>query len=291
MVSEGLAVRTLDPADETLHLVVHAAIHGAVHTKWLLDLHALALDHGREVWEEAARRAKRSRAAWPFWAGAQLISPAISNVPREVARSLRPPWLLRPILRWLVAPRQGPTSALRTRIHALALAWCLEERADVRVHRLIGFLERVARKLGVHRPRRHHVPAAIAESFRWVEGALRRGDSGPLWLTLRGTSMAPVLKDGDRLLVAPCRSGHPPPEGAIVITRQPAGLVAHRLLTRSLETAVTRGDACWRDDSPIPASELLGEVIGIAPRTQRSGPYNAGFPKSKHADMIEVNHD
>jgi hypothetical protein len=117
--------------------------------------------------------------------------------------------------------------------------------------------------MGLRGGRRTRPPGAATATHRWIEGSWRRGWLGPIWLTLRGGSMAPVLRDGDRLLAAPFRSGETPREGAVVITSGPAGLVAHRLVARSRGAVVTRGDACVRDDAPIPVGDVLAEVIAV----------------------------
>ena len=77
--------------------------------------------------------------------------------------------------------------------------------------------------------------------------------------------MAPSLCDGDRLLAAPFGPGELPREGTVVITSGPGGLAAHRLVARRNDRVVTRGDACARDDSPLPIGAVLAEVIAVDP--------------------------
>jgi hypothetical protein len=243
-----LAVRVLAPADEILLLLVHAAAHGFVHPKWLLDLHAAARVFPQGEWEVAAERAARSRVTRAFWAAARLVP----GVPREVARSLRPPASMRPILRQLVAPALRVPWQAPSRLRAYALAWMLEDRPAVRARRLAGVLERRLRAR----------PSAVAASARWIEGACRAGALPPSWLTIRGESMAPTLLDGDRLLVAPYAKGEAPQQGEIVIACRAGRLVAHRVVARGSQV-VTRGDACRRDDPPLPAADVLARVVAI----------------------------
>jgi len=267
----GIPVRRLDAADEIAFTVIHAAVHGAVRTKWTLDLHALALARDDDAWDEAARRAAAAGASRPFWAGARWIL-------RSWSCPNPPPIHLRPILRRLVAPGGATTDPLRSRLGAYGRAWFLEERRAVRYARLAGVVERKAGEwLG-----RYRGPAApdgaVTPSRRWLEAALRRGDSGSVWLTVRGDSMAPVVRDGDRLLVAPCAGARAPREGTIVIAKQPAGLVAHRLVGLSHGTAVTRGDARARDDAPLHVREILGEVIAIDTSNRPTHRADGGAP-------------
>ena len=78
--------------------------------------------------------------------------------------------------------------------------------------------------------------------------------------------MAPAVRDGDRLLVAPFDSRETPQEGDIVIAKRAGRLVAHRLVARMDEKIVTRGDACERDDPPLPREDILARVVAIDPR-------------------------
>jgi signal peptidase I len=110
-----------------------------------------------------------------------------------------------------------------------------------------------------------------------------------MWLTLRGGSMAPILHDGDRLLAAPFRSGETPREGAVVIVHGPTGLVAHRLVARTPAAAVTRGDACSRDDSPVPIGDVLAEVIAVdSGGTGTIRPLDTALPEVNASHSSEV---
>ena len=89
--------------------------------------------------------------------------------------------------------------------------------------------------------------------------------SGPVAATVRGTSMAPLLVDGDRVAIARARLYLP---GDVVAFRAgPAGeerIVVHRLLGYRLHrgrlACVTQGDASPTPDPPFPLRELLGRV-------------------------------
>jgi putative nucleotidyltransferase-like protein len=261
-----LPIRILDPADEILHLAVHAAVHGCVHPKWILDLRFAALLYPGSAWREALARAVRARASRPFWAGVRLLRRPPAETPRETIRRIRPPLLSRAILHRLVVARVPPARPFPALLRAYALEWLLEERPSERSRRFRGFLERQFREaLARLRSERRRAAVARTATHRWIEGSLRSGRSGPLWITLRGGSMAPALRDGDRLLAAPLPSGEAPREGAVVIASLPGGLVAHRIVARTREGVVTRGDACRRDDFPVPAGDILAEVIAVDP--------------------------
>jgi len=274
----GIPVRRLDAADEIVFTVIHAALHGAVRIKWMLDLHALALARADDMWDEAARRAAAAGASRPFWAGARWIPKTQTRSVRSWSCPNPPPVHLRPIIRRLVAPGDATIHPLRARLGTYGRAWFLEERRAVRYAHLAGVVERKAGEwFG-----RYRGPAvsdgAVTPSRRWLEAALRRGDSGSVWLSVRGDSMAPVVRDGDRLLVAPCAGARAPREGTIVIAKHPSGLVAHRLVGLSNGTAVTRGDARSRDDGPLDVREILGEVIAIDTSNRPTHRRDGGAP-------------
>ena len=83
------------------------------------------------------------------------------------------------------------------------------------------------------------------------------------WLPVRGISMLPLLREGDRILVSHQLSGVQ--QGDILVFQREEGLVAHRVvrITRSpVEGCIyqTKGDNCANFDSPLFAAEVLGVV-------------------------------
>ena len=84
----------------------------------------------------------------------------------------------------------------------------------------------------------------------------------PLAVTVRGECMAPRLRDGDRVAVAPARRYWP---GDIVAFHTPQGRLAlHRLLGYRLAAGrlacVTRGDRCSLPDPPLAPERLVGRA-------------------------------
>jgi Peptidase S24-like len=85
----------------------------------------------------------------------------------------------------------------------------------------------------------------------------------PVALTVRGDCMAPRLRDGQRVEVAPARRYWP---GDIVAFETPQGRIAvHRLLgCRRLNgrlVYLTRGDRSAMADSPVPPDHLVGRTL------------------------------
>ena len=88
----------------------------------------------------------------------------------------------------------------------------------------------------------------------------------PIEFVVRGTSMAPWLREGDRLEVArtPCYRA-----GDLLVFRNAVGdLVAHRLLGRRRWRGelryVLRGDAARAPDGAVLPENILGRVVGGA---------------------------
>lgn len=265
--SAGVPIRILDRADELLSLLVHASVHGTVALKWMLDLHAAAMAWPREVWVAAAERAVASRTTRPFWAAAQLLSGSHTKDAHEVARRFEPAPPIRAMLRRLVVPSSAITMAPLPLPYVYALEAVLEERARTRIVRAAGLLERLLRTANRRlQPSGSERSRAEIASDRWIEGTWRNGDMHPAWLTLRGGSMSPTFREGDRILAAGFGAGGSSEVGDVVIVRQAGRLVAHRVVARSGTMVVTRGDARESDDPARPVSEILARVVAVAPR-------------------------
>jgi hypothetical protein len=111
-------------------------------------------------------------------------------------------------------------------------------------------------------PRSRPVLAALRELAR----------EQPLAVTVRGGCMAPRLRDGDRVAVAPARRYWP---GDVVAFRTLEGRLAlHRLLGYRLVggrlACVTKGDGCNLPDAPLAPERLLGRAA-VAPTWAERG--------------------
>ncbi len=111
--------------------------------------------------------------------------------------------------------------------------------------------------------RRQGGAAAPADPGSRLAAGLRElARDRPLPVTVRGDCMAPRLRDGDRVQVAPAARYWP---GDVVAFRTPQGRLAlHRLLGYRLRAGrlacVTRGDRCDLPDSPLAPERLLGRA-------------------------------
>jgi len=251
-------VRVLAPADEILFLLIHAAKHGAVRTKWLLDLHAARLVYPPEAWTEAGERAIAIAATRPAWAAARLMG-SRPPWPPLVASKLRPSLPDRIALGVLVRRGESDRRAASL-LWSYALAWLLEDRLSQRLRRFAGMVAHRLRPLRA-RPRASRQPMS-ERSVRWLEQSLRAGN-GPEWVTLQGTSMAPSLRPGDRLLVTRVTPHSALQPGELLIVKRAGMLVAHRFVARIASKIVTRGDGASEDDPPIPEQAVLAHVVAV----------------------------
>jgi signal peptidase I len=106
-------------------------------------------------------------------------------------------------------------------------------------------------------------------------------DTTPVWgfVVVRGRSMQPTLRDGDRLLV---RYGRPPRPGGLVVVRLPDGVVAVKRAVRRERSGwwVERDNPAEGVDSwsvgAIPAADVLARVVlrvwPVLRRSRLSGP-------------------
>jgi signal peptidase I len=107
---------------------------------------------------------------------------------------------------------------------------------------------------------------AVVEDVRWRGG--RIGFEAKVW----GTSMAPNIDHGDRILVESVPLEAIAPADVIVYRGEHGRSVAHRLVrveNRGDETVlVTRSDAPGALEERVASSQVIGRVIGV----ERTGP-------------------
>lgn len=93
--------------------------------------------------------------------------------------------------------------------------------------------------------------------------AIRGLDAGqPFAFRVSGTSMVPVLREGDEVVAL--RSAGPAglSLGDLLVVELPdAGLVVHRLLWKGRGAARTWGDGSGQMDPPVPWQDVLGRVV------------------------------
>ena len=83
--------------------------------------------------------------------------------------------------------------------------------------------------------------------------------SGKVKLKVAGASMVPALWPGDLVSVRHCAPSELGP-GSVIVFRQNQRLIIHRLIHRTGDSIVTRGDARPRFDENVRAGDVLGFV-------------------------------
>ena len=118
------------------------------------------------------------------------------------------------------------------------------------------------------RPAGHDMGArAREERLRAIVPLLKRVE-GEVELMLYGVSMEPTIPDASLIRIR-CREPHTCKVGDVIVMQTGTGIVAHRVLYRgrrgrAAQYLITRGDARWLPDPPVPVASLLGIVTGVA---------------------------
>ena len=89
---------------------------------------------------------------------------------------------------------------------------------------------------------------------------------GAAWVRAVSSSMAPLIQPGDEVRLVPPDAGRVQ-RGALVAFRRDGALVVHRVLSRTPDGLVTKGDALPDTDAPVEWRDLIGRVTAI--RTPR----------------------
>jgi signal peptidase I len=99
-----------------------------------------------------------------------------------------------------------------------------------------------------------------------IEAVHEKG--APFRFPARGYSMTPAIRDGDTITVSPLK-GMTPGRGDVIAFRHPnqLQLLVHRVLKKSGNRFLMKGDNCPVSDGWIPVENLLG----IITRVERQG--------------------
>jgi hypothetical protein len=103
-----------------------------------------------------------------------------------------------------------------------------------------------------------------AKQELWLQG-LREGR--PMRLRALGGSMAPFLRHGDIVTIVP---GPAVRLGDIILTHTTAGLLLHRVVRKSADHIITKGDRLSSLDPPVSNRDILGRAVARDHRGKRS---------------------
>lgn len=88
-----------------------------------------------------------------------------------------------------------------------------------------------------------------------------------VWFTARGTSMHPLVRDGDTLLIAPYRPGGVKVGDIVLCTTETGQVLVHRVLrNRADENGkrhLVQGDHAPKPDGWIPQQKIHGRLVEI----------------------------
>ena len=87
-------------------------------------------------------------------------------------------------------------------------------------------------------------------------------DNRQLQFRMKGYSMFPYLRPGDRGIVQKCTAAELKP-GDIIVFYLQSNLVAHRFLHQEGEFLTAKGDNNFRPDTPVPVQQLVGKLIAM----------------------------
>lgn len=103
--------------------------------------------------------------------------------------------------------------------------------------------------------------ASSERAAPFVHDVLAR--EGAVWVHESSDSMAPLVRAGDRLCLAPAALADLRP-GQLVAYRRDGQLVVHRLLARDVVGLVTKGDGLSRRDAPLSPNDIVARVTAVA---------------------------
>ena len=110
------------------------------------------------------------------------------------------------------------------------------------------------------------LPLSNLGQLELLRGMMERGS--PLRTRVRGSSMYPLIRDGDLVTIAPVGE-HAPRTGDVVAFVVPGSgrLAVHRVTASTDRGWVVRGDGCSEGDGMVTDADMLGRVV----RVERGG--------------------
>jgi signal peptidase I len=83
----------------------------------------------------------------------------------------------------------------------------------------------------------------------------------------RGTSMSPLVRDGDVVLVQPVEAGSIRVGDLVFFSQEPGNIVVHRVIRKQAGPEgvqfTVQGDQVSRPDGVIPMSQVYGKVVAV----------------------------
>lgn len=116
------------------------------------------------------------------------------------------------------------------------------------------------------------VPAALGTELAERVIALE----APVWMRVHGDSMSPVLRNGDRVAIAPV-TRHVPQRGDLIAVRTDDGMALLRYVGRHPDGRVlTAAEARGNHDGAMSRADVIGVVVEVERDGRRLGLHDIG---------------
>jgi Peptidase S24-like len=99
-------------------------------------------------------------------------------------------------------------------------------------------------------------PGALIEIARAVVS-----EGGAMWVRVTGKSMNPIIRHGDRVLIAGLSRA--PRHGDVVLVDAAGSPLLHRIVSRHAGSVVTKGDGRRTNDPPHPISAVVARALVV----------------------------
>jgi len=106
-----------------------------------------------------------------------------------------------------------------------------------------------------------HMQKESAVHFREMAGAVLR-EGSQLSFRAGGRSMSPFIRDNDRVIIEPL-TGTLRIGDVILFASSGPQLLLHRIVKKTADGYVTRGDATLHDDCSVTHREVLGKAVHV----------------------------
>ena len=107
--------------------------------------------------------------------------------------------------------------------------------------------------------------------------AIEMAAQAPFRLRVKGTSMAPMLQNGDGLIVHPVPIEMVKP-GDLLTFRRNDEIVTHRLVAIHPTELILMGDNLYALDAPVLPEQILGRVTALQKDEKQKSIQGAGWP-------------
>ena len=92
---------------------------------------------------------------------------------------------------------------------------------------------------------------------------MNKKGSNSLEIACRGSSMMPLIRDGDKVSIELIKPNQRIHLGEVVVFLFHKRLLCHRIMWIDKQTFITKGDNSWRGETSKPLKKIIGKVKSI----------------------------